>query len=157
MQGSNKSFWKVIQQIGGGNCGYRVNFITNNIFVCRPCRSNSLHMYIENSNTGKYQQARDFRYKKYQYECQTQFPARYFPQRYLLLIKHGDTINLIKFNFFESLLYQQDCNCILEQCLEFNSNQFNGGLFGGVSENGEFLVTWDSRSLQILIRQFKEM
>ncbi|CAD8204554.1 unnamed protein product [Paramecium pentaurelia] len=157
MQGSNKSFWKVIQTIGTNSYGYRINFITNNIFVFQPCMSNSLQIFIKNVNTGNYQHARYLRYKKSQYNCQTSFPARYLPDRQLLLIKHGDTLNLIKFIFFESQLYQQDCNCILEQCLEFNSNEFNGGLYGGLSENGDILVTWDSKSQEIQIRQFKEM
>ncbi|CAD8209028.1 unnamed protein product [Paramecium octaurelia] len=149
IENSNNSIWEVKQKIKV-DIGLRLAFITNNIFVFQPYQGEYLHFYTYDQLSQQYIQSKSLSIKGSGQQCQQYFPQMFIPSKNILVSKNGQAINFIKFHFHSS----GDWECILKYVISFDKC-INGLIFGTMSENGEFLVTWDQQSDQIQIRQFQ--
>ncbi|CAD8116967.1 unnamed protein product [Paramecium primaurelia] len=82
-------------------------------------------------------------------DCQYYFPQIYISSRKLLLSKNGYFVNLLQFNFDS-----ENWDCEFIEGIEFDQRGNFGNIFGTMSDNGEYLITWDCMAGNIEIRQF---
>ncbi|CAD8204324.1 unnamed protein product [Paramecium pentaurelia] len=142
-QGQNTE-WKVIQKININNCGYRVCFIDNNMFTLSQRDQEQISVFEMNNINKQFTKTRDITIKcGSDGECL--FPQQYINSKCILLSKNGEYVNLIR--------KKQNGEFLTEQSIHFGTNY----LFGGMSEDGQYLITWDKQSHQIQIRKYHEL
>ncbi|CAD8101900.1 unnamed protein product [Paramecium sonneborni] len=151
MEGSNKNKWIVKQKIQTESIGFRINFITNDTFIFQEKSYYLLSYYIFNSKQGQFYRYRKFQVEGSQQSCYNLFPAIYLNQKQLLLLKNGKYLNLIR--FINSPSGSQDFEFTLIQTIHFDTGQ----IFGTLSEDGQFLITWDHNSYEIQVRKPKKI
>lgn len=60
--------------------------------------------------------------------------------------------NGYKVNFLKLVKIDENVDFTLDSYLNFGDNC----IYGNVSENGEYLVTWDEKSKEIYVRKFQD-
>ncbi|CAD8110109.1 unnamed protein product [Paramecium primaurelia] len=155
MELSNKQQWEVKQKIQVEIQGMRICFINNNQFSFQACSGKALpnlHIYTLNPSSGLFSKSKDILVYGGGQPCVFYFPQQYIPSKQLLISKNGCYVNLIRFQFssFDEIQESQ-----LEQSIHFGI-ECDGEIFGTMSEDGEFLITWDSKSKDVQIRQYIE-
>ncbi|CAD8131261.1 unnamed protein product [Paramecium sonneborni] len=102
-----------------------------------------MHIYELNNTNKQYSKTKDLIVK-----CGSDgaclFPQQYIKQKCLLVNKNGQNINLIK--------RKENGDFITQQSIDFGTSS----LFGIMSDNGEYLITWDDISKEIQIRKYQE-
>ncbi|CAD8169239.1 unnamed protein product [Paramecium pentaurelia] len=152
IQNSNNKEWDVKQKIKILNIGFRISFITNKLFAFQPSSQAYLHFYELNS-FGEFVNTEGLQVKGVDQCCDCFFPSVYIPLKGIMLLKNGQNINIIQFSFFS-----QNWGCQLIQAIEFETQKFlQGRIYGTISADGHFIVTWDVQSKQIQIRQQRMM
>ncbi|CAD8117754.1 unnamed protein product [Paramecium primaurelia] len=72
------------------------------------------------------------------------FPQQYINAKSMLVSKNGEYVNLIR--------KEQNGDLLTIQSIYFGTNL----LYGAMSDDGQYLVTWDIESKQIQIRRYQE-
>ncbi|CAD8145706.1 unnamed protein product [Paramecium pentaurelia] len=72
------------------------------------------------------------------------FHQQFIRQKQLIVNKHCNYVNLIR--------KTQKGEFKVEQSIQFNTQR----LYGQMSDDGEYLITWDYQSNEIQIRKYKE-
>ncbi|CAD8130561.1 unnamed protein product [Paramecium sonneborni] len=166
-QNENKldSFWKITQIIKDG-FGYRIGFITSEIFVFQPRSSSKLLIYKLDQNDN-YQQIQDLQVQGGNQPCGLYFPIFYILQKKFFLSKNGHCINIIIFNqqveskkimkkIEQDQAIQENCfNFELAQTIEIKQAYW-GEIYGVVSNDGKYLIIWSDSQRQILISKYIE-
>ncbi|CAD8214569.1 unnamed protein product [Paramecium pentaurelia] len=134
-QSEQNKEWKVIQNITIDNYGFRVCFIDNNMFTSTP---------IMNNNNKYFTITRDISIKSGS-DMYASFPQQYINQISILVSKNGEYVNLIR--------KKQNEEILTEQYIDFGIDS----LHGTMSNDGEYLITWDYQSKQIQIRRYQEL
>ncbi|CAD8205751.1 unnamed protein product [Paramecium pentaurelia] len=139
--------WIVQQKINVNNVGNRLCFINNKLFTFQEVENDQLHIYefYNIKNGQQYIKTKDVQIKYTQNDGFCLFPQQYIQSKDLLVSKSGQYVNLIKI--------MKDGQFVTEKSIEFQSN----GLFGCMSEDGEYLITWDEISKEIQIRKYQEI
>ncbi|CAD8100943.1 unnamed protein product [Paramecium sonneborni] len=148
----NNEIWIVKQKINVMEYGYRICFINNNLFCFQPISSKQLHIYQLNSNQ-VYIKSKEINVQGGDYYCKPYFPSIYINQKQLLINKNGCKVNIIRTNIQND--EQLDLEFILEQVIDFGTTDGWGYLYGSISNNGQYLVTWDYKSEEIQIMQLQ--
>ncbi|CAD8105634.1 unnamed protein product [Paramecium sonneborni] len=139
--------WQVIQKIKESKNGYRLCFINNNLFAFQPDFTFTIHLYFFDPITQEYVRSSNISTQTQGRVCYRYFPLVFLTSKNILISKFCSTINLISFNFTS-----QSINWKLIQTIEFSHH----GLFGTISKNGEFLITWDQKQKEFQIRKYQE-
>ncbi|CAD8130144.1 unnamed protein product [Paramecium sonneborni] len=143
-QSEKNTEWNVIQKITVEKYGYRVCFIGNNMFIFSPYATEQISVFEMNNINKQFTKIRDITVK-----CgpddQCLFPQQYVYSECILLSKNGEYVNLIR--------KQQNGEFLTEQSIHFGTTN----LFGRMSEDGKYLITWDRKSNKIQIRKSKEL
>lgn len=64
--------------------------------------------------------------------------------------KNGAHVNLIKLNKNKNRLGNEECVLKLEQSINFGTDMYDiANIFGTMSKDGNFLVTWDANTEKI--------
>ncbi|CAD8211465.1 unnamed protein product [Paramecium pentaurelia] len=127
--------WIVKQKIQVDCCGLRLCFINNNLFTFQPAYGNMMYVYEMNSVNITINQGNEVGWL---------FPQQFIKKRQLLVNKHDKYVNLIRFT--------ENSQFKVEQSIQFEKNH----IFGQLSDDGEYLITWDETSKEIQIRRFKQ-
>ncbi|CAD8119575.1 unnamed protein product [Paramecium primaurelia] len=141
-QSEQNKEWKVIQKIID-NYGYRICFIDNNMFTFSPKSQEQISVYEMNNNNKQFTKTRDIPIKSGS-DINERFPLQYINQKSILVSKNGQYVNLIR--------KKQNGEFLIEQSIHFGINS----LYGTMSNDGEYLITWDNKSKQIQTRRYKE-
>ncbi|CAD8209813.1 unnamed protein product [Paramecium octaurelia] len=155
MELSNRQQWEVKQKIQVEIQGTRICFINNNQFSFQACSGKalpSLYIYTLYPSSGLFSKSKDIPVQGGGQPCVFYFPQQYIPSKQLLISKNGCYVNLIRFQFSS---YDEIQETQLEQSINFGF-ECDGEIFGTISEDGEFLITWDSKSKDVQIRQCME-
>ncbi|CAD8214599.1 unnamed protein product [Paramecium octaurelia] len=104
-----------------------------------------MHVYEINSTNKQYSKTNQIDVKSDSNGCDYFFPQQYIKSKCLLVNKNGKNVNLIRKN--------QNGHFITQQSLQFGHNQ----LYGSMSENGQYLMTWDQNSKEIQIRKYQQL
>ncbi|CAD8051945.1 unnamed protein product [Paramecium primaurelia] len=143
-QSGQNTEWKVVQKMKVDQFGYRVCFIDNNMFTFSQGEKEYISVFEMNTINKLFTKTRDINIKSGSDNGNCLFPQQYINGKCILLSKNGQYINLIR--------KKQNWELLTEQSIHFGTNS----LFGVMSDDGEYLITWDEKSKQIQIRRYKE-
>ncbi|CAD8214520.1 unnamed protein product [Paramecium pentaurelia] len=135
--------WIVIQNINVDCYGYRLCFINNNLFTFQPCNGNLMHVYEMNSVSKQFTKTKDITVNQGN-DSSSLFPQQFIKQKQILVNKHDKYVNFIRKTEKDEFK--------VEQSIQFNTNT----LFGQLSDDGEYFITWDDQSEEIQIRKYRE-
>ncbi|CAD8060835.1 unnamed protein product [Paramecium primaurelia] len=135
--------WIVIQNINVDCQGYRLCFINNNLFTFQPWNGNLMHVYEMNSVSKQFSKTKDITVNQGNDRWQL-FPLQYIKQKQILVSKHDKYINFIRKTEKDEFK--------VEQSIQFNTF----GIFGQLSNDGQYSITWDDLSEEIQIRKYRE-
>ncbi|CAK62876.1 unnamed protein product (macronuclear) [Paramecium tetraurelia] len=135
------TIWQVVQKIPLDQYGVRLCFINDEQFIFLPCLQENLQLYQFDLNHNEYRKILD-----YPVSCGSCDECNFFPIQYqnakgLLVIKNGKSVNVMR-----SL---EKGEFVIEQLIQFGSCDN----YGQLSQDGNYLLTWDSSSRQIQIRK----
>ncbi|CAD8179058.1 unnamed protein product [Paramecium octaurelia] len=139
------NYWYIINKISLFQYGYRINFVDDSMFVFQPYCQSKLEVFVLNLDTKKFTKTKDI-----DVFCDSQTDNCFFPIQFvnrkqsILINKNGNYINILQLNNFH--------NFTLIQSINFNTQC----LYGTISNDGEYLVTWNSLQECIQIRKFQE-
>ncbi|CAD8156399.1 unnamed protein product [Paramecium pentaurelia] len=136
--------WIVIQNIQVECYGYRICFINNNQFTFQPRQGKQMHVYKKNSVNQQFTKTKDIIVNEYDFDLRGLFPQQFIKSKQLLVNKHGNCVNLIR--------KTQNEEFKVEQSIQFG----NYYIYGQMSDDGEYLITWDDSSQEIQIRKYQE-
>ncbi|CAD8105121.1 unnamed protein product [Paramecium sonneborni] len=145
---SNKQKWEVCQKIKVDKQGFRISFITDNLFAFQLWGRKFLHIYSI-SQSGQCIKQKEIVVKGEGMTCMNYFPQIYNSAKQILISKNRQNINIISFKFSAQ---SNTWSCELEQNIDFGDFR----IFGTMSDDGEFLITWDQNSQSIQIRRFRQ-
>ncbi|CAD8215278.1 unnamed protein product [Paramecium octaurelia] len=137
--------WNVIQKITVEWFGYRLCFINDNIFTFQPFNQEQMHVYEINSSNNQYSKTKEVPVKCDYGACHCFFAQQYIKSKCVIVNKNGKCINLIRNN--------QNGDFITQQSIQFEI--YN--IYGKMSENGDYLMTWDNQSKEIQIRKYQQL
>ncbi|CAD8109495.1 unnamed protein product [Paramecium primaurelia] len=135
--------WIVIDNIKTKSYGDRICFINNQYFAFQPSRGEQIHIYELNSVNNKFDRKKDI-FLNEGNDFSGLFPQQFIKSKQLLLNKHYQYIYLIR--------KTQNDEFKIEQSIEFSSTS----IYGYMSDDGEYLITWDDSSKEIQIRKYQE-
>ncbi|CAD8159245.1 unnamed protein product [Paramecium pentaurelia] len=142
-QSQQDSKWIVIQKIMVETYGYRICFINDNLFTFQPFGIEQMHVYEMNNNNKQYLKTKDI-LGKGGYDSFL-FPQQHIKSKYLLVNKIGKYVNLIR--------TKDNCEFKAEQYIEYKSS----AIYGCMSDDAQYLITWDNGSYEIQIRKYNEI
>ncbi|CAD8114854.1 unnamed protein product [Paramecium sonneborni] len=134
--------WIVIQKIMTQYFGYRLSFITEDIFTFQPRSQPYFEVYKLNEESKQYIKTTCIQIQGGDESCVSLFPSIYCPSKGLLLSKNGKYLNLIT-------IYQKEnkIEFLLQQSIEMDDYL----LFGTMNDDGSYLISWDDTSKTIQI------
>ncbi|CAK74259.1 unnamed protein product (macronuclear) [Paramecium tetraurelia] len=135
--------WIVIQKITLEQSARRVCFIDHNMFTLSEHGKEQISIFEMNSINEQFTKTKDIHVKCGSDSC-TLFPQQLIHSKYILVSKNGEYVNLIRKTLNGQFLTQQS--------IHFNTYSS----YGGMSDNGEYLITWDNKSKQIQIRTYQQ-
>ncbi|CAD8215282.1 unnamed protein product [Paramecium octaurelia] len=139
---SSQKKWNVIQKITVEQYGFRICFINDYVFTFQPYNQEYIHVYEINSSNQQYSKTKQIDVKSDSDACDCLFPQQYLKSKCLLVNKNGRNVNLIRKN--------QNGHFITQQSIQLGHRI----MYGQMSENGDYLVTWDNQSREIQIRKY---
>ncbi|CAD8212981.1 unnamed protein product [Paramecium octaurelia] len=143
--------WVVKQKIQVDQFGYRLSFINNKIFVFQPEQCNNSNLIIYTLNDQKqFTESNKLSITDGGLSCYYFFPLIYNNKKNILINKNNNYVNVIRV-----LKQGKEEECVefrLEQAIDFKDNCN----FGTLSNDGEYLVTWDQDSYKIQVRKYIE-
>ncbi|CAD8212985.1 unnamed protein product [Paramecium octaurelia] len=152
----NTSKWQIKQKIKVNLWGYRVCFINNEIFTFQPLLSSHLQIFLLDQTTQTYINSFNLAVKDGGQLCSSLFPSTFNSQKSVIINKNGAHVNLIKLNKNQNSLGNDKYILKLEQSIDFGTDLYGiANIFGTMSKDGNFLVTWDAKTEKIQIRVLK--
>ncbi|CAD8118875.1 unnamed protein product [Paramecium sonneborni] len=145
--------WKIYQIITVQNFGYRLCFINNKLFTFQPRLGLTMHVYEMNQNK-KYEHSFEIDVKGGNQECRIFFPQQYINQKNILINKNGFHINIIKVIITKEEIKKQKVYFKVEQSINYFKDS-TGLIFGQLSEDGNYLITWDDKTKELQLRQLQ--
>ncbi|CAD8165294.1 unnamed protein product [Paramecium pentaurelia] len=142
--------WIITQRIVVQNFGYRLSFITNNIFAFQSHKQANLQIYYLNALNQTFSKMMDVQIQGGDQPCNLYFPMIYVPSKNCLLVKNGYKLNLISIVLSKE---EELLECKLQQVIDFKKVLWSQ-IFGTISQDGQFLITWDYKSFLIQIREY---
>ncbi|CAD8052109.1 unnamed protein product [Paramecium primaurelia] len=147
---NNNQTWLIKQKINVKQWGFRVCFLDNEIFVFQPVSQNyngttRMNIYTLNQQN-QFIKDKTIPIKGGGQLCMENFPPIYNQSKFILLMKNGNYINLFKYTEGQFRLR-------FKQAISFGISD----LFGTLSDDGEYLITWDKLSRQIQIRIYTDL
>ncbi|CAD8105970.1 unnamed protein product [Paramecium primaurelia] len=142
----NNKRWNTIQKISVEYYGYSLCFITDQIFTFQPKQINIMHIYELNTLSQQFIKIEKEVSIKSDADCSQLFPQKFIKEKQILLNKNGQNVNLIRLH--SNGLFKT------EQSIENKDNCC--GLFGTISNDGNYLVTYESASKEIKVRKYRE-
>ncbi|CAD8097136.1 unnamed protein product [Paramecium sonneborni] len=137
--------WFVIQKIKLSQLGYRLCFINDDQFTFQPFSKDQMHVYEMDRDNQQFRKTKEVAVKCGQNIDYYLFPQQYLQSKCLLVNKNSKNVNLIRKN--------ENGDFIIQQSIEFGTYQ----IFGQLSDDGEYLITWDNESKEIQIRKCREL
>ncbi|CAD8081455.1 unnamed protein product [Paramecium primaurelia] len=136
--------WSVIQKIIVDQYGQRLCFINDNLFTFQPYCKDQMYIYEMDTNNKQYNKIKEIAVKCDSSYCDCLFPQQYRKSKCLLVNKNGKNVNLMR--------KKQNGDFIIQQSIQFGHQH----IYGQLSDDGEYLITWDLGSKEIQIRKCKD-
>ncbi|CAD8091030.1 unnamed protein product [Paramecium primaurelia] len=140
-QGKDKQ-WTIIQVIKV-DWGRRLCFITDNLFTFQPCKKDVMHIYEQKESKKGFYKSKEIAVKSLGQNCLWLFPQQFSKKQGLLVNKNCHTINIIR--------WKGKNKFVTDQAINFDTNE----IYGSITDDGDWLITWDDKSKEIQIRGLK--
>ncbi|CAD8064948.1 unnamed protein product [Paramecium sonneborni] len=140
-QSENNNTWILIQVIQ--QCGQRICFLNDYIFTVQQMKTQEMQIYELNLQNKLFYQAKNI-YVQSGNGCDWLFPKQFIKTKQLLINKNGQNLNIIKL--------RNNGEIITEQSIDFQTYFF----YGAVTDDGEYLVTWNAKTQEMQVRIYKE-
>ncbi|CAD8214276.1 unnamed protein product [Paramecium pentaurelia] len=137
--------WNVTQKIIVDKWGLRLCFISDNQFIFQPRCQEYIDIYEMDINTKQYSKTKQIAVKCGLRDENIFFPQQYLKSKCILVNKNGSNVNLMR--------KKENDDFIIQQSIEFSTYL----IFGQLSHDGEYLITWDNTSKEIQIRKFRQL
>ncbi|CAD8156397.1 unnamed protein product [Paramecium pentaurelia] len=134
--------WIVIQKITVEQLGYRLCFIDNNTFTFYPNSRQYINVFEMNNTNKQYTKIKDIPVKSG--IDNFFFASQYLKSKCRLVNKNGSNVSLIR--------KKQNGEFMIEESIEFGTYY----IFGQMTDDGQYLITWDIQSKEIQIRKYQE-
>ncbi|CAK92197.1 unnamed protein product (macronuclear) [Paramecium tetraurelia] len=134
--------WIKIQNVSVEYWGLRLCFVKENQFAFQPYCKDHLLIFQFNFKTKQFDNTKKVDVKSSK-QCNSQFPQKWVTSKQILISKNGNFVNLIKLD--------ENGDFYCDQSIDFRT----ASIYGTVSEEGEYMITWDQKSLEIQVRQYK--
>ncbi|CAD8133773.1 unnamed protein product [Paramecium pentaurelia] len=141
MEQQNKQ-WIVIQKITVETEGFRLCFIDNNTFTFQPWQKEYMHVFEINSTNKQYSKTKDIPVDGG--GDTSFFPQQYIKYKCILVNKNASNVSLIR--------KKQNGEFIIEQSIDFGTYH----IYGQMTDDGQYLITWDDKSKEYQIRKYQE-
>ncbi|CAD8179765.1 unnamed protein product [Paramecium pentaurelia] len=148
--------WFIKQMIQVDQSGFSLCYINKNAFIFQPESSENLIVYTLNENQ-EFMKFKNFKVFGQGYCCYPYFPSIYNNQKQLLINKNGNYLNIMKvqeenqdtkYNYTEA-----EYSLKIIQVINYE----NYYIFGTLSDDGQYLITWDKISREIQFRKYQEI
>ncbi|CAK81134.1 unnamed protein product, partial (macronuclear) [Paramecium tetraurelia] len=136
--------WSVTQKIKVDQYGQRLCFINDNLFAFQPFCKEELYIYEMDTNSKQFRKFKEYKVKCSFERCCCLFQQQYLKSKSLLVNKNGNFVNVMRI--------KDNGDFVTQQSIEFNSII----IYGQLSEDGEYLITYDEGSKEIQIRKYQE-
>ncbi|CAD8202385.1 unnamed protein product [Paramecium pentaurelia] len=103
-----------------------------------------MQIFEMDTNDNLYKMTKEITVKCGSTVCECLFPQQYLKSKCFLVNKNGKNVNLLK--------KKENDDFVVEQSIEFSSPN----CYGQLSDDGEYLITWDNEQKEIQIRKFKQ-
>ncbi|CAD8129730.1 unnamed protein product [Paramecium sonneborni] len=133
--------WNIVQKIDVQKEGYRLCFISDNLFTFQQWGENFMDIY-ELDSTNKFVKTKSTVIQG-GIRCDCLFPQQYIKQKNLLVNKNSQSINLIR--------KQENNEFITEMSIDLSTDE---NIYGQMSQDGQYLITWDQESSFLQIRKY---
>ncbi|CAK63416.1 unnamed protein product (macronuclear) [Paramecium tetraurelia] len=140
---STQNLWVTIQRISVDMNGYSLCFISDTLFTFQPHELKVMQIYELDKNTKQFVMTNLVKIKSDDNRCDF-FPQQFNKEKQVLLHKNGRTINIIKTIDSRQFIPVQ----YIENCDNY--------LYGAMTHDAQYLVTWDNEEKEIKIRKYKE-
>ncbi|CAD8137775.1 unnamed protein product [Paramecium octaurelia] len=142
-QSEQNQQWTVIQKITVEIKGLRLCFIDNNIFTFQPFEKEYMDIYEMSSTNKQFIKTKDIPVKDGLDQCF--FPQYFIKSKGILVNKNGLNVNLIKI--------KSNTEFIIQQSIDFGTR----ATYGYMTDDGQYLITWDDNSKEYQIRIYQEL
>ncbi|CAK68565.1 unnamed protein product (macronuclear) [Paramecium tetraurelia] len=136
--------WIVGQNIKTEFQAYSICFINNYQFTYRPIYGNLMYIYEMSNINQQFTKTKVITFNKVGGTNCGIFQQQFNKNKQILMCNHWDNVNLIR--------KTENNQFKVEQTIQFDSSR----LFGQMSDDGKYLITWDSTSNELQIRKYKE-
>ncbi|CAD8192527.1 unnamed protein product [Paramecium pentaurelia] len=133
--------------------GYRICFINNNQFTFQPYNQSYMNFYCE-KNDLYHKQNQHLLNSNRQDQCCI-FQQVYNQKKSFIFNIYGRVLQIIRVSNDQSLNLGITYELLqLKQSIDFG-NRYNPWIYGIISDDAEYIITWDFDSEQIQIKQFQ--
>ncbi|CAD8063422.1 unnamed protein product [Paramecium sonneborni] len=144
-----QKMWILGQTIRIKQWGRRLCFINDIMIAFQPEKKEQMHIYHLDNVEQLFIKSQEILVgvgseRKKNRSCFWFFPQQYVQSKQIILNKNGCCVNLIK--------KDQNNDFVTIQSIDFQTK----AIFGRMTDDGEYLITWDDRSGSIQIRQYIE-
>ncbi|CAD8190566.1 unnamed protein product [Paramecium octaurelia] len=144
---NDAKIWIPFQIIQINQWGRRLCFLSDQIFVFQPEMREQMHIYQLDKENNNFAKSKEVLVgvgseRKKNRGCFWFFPIQYIQQKQILINKNRCCVNVIQID--------QNDEFATIQSIDFQTKV----IFGKMTDNGEYLITWDDRSCSIQIRQY---
>ncbi|CAD8119153.1 unnamed protein product [Paramecium sonneborni] len=141
--GFQNSIWILLQTINVDKLGFRLCFIDNFTFVFQSEKSLELSIYKINETNEQYYLTKNISVQNDNH-CSNLFPLKFVKAKNLILNKNGSKVILIKI--------LNNGQFVEQEHIDFNTRY----VYGVISNDGNYLTTWDQNSKYLQIRRVVE-
>ncbi|CAD8208971.1 unnamed protein product [Paramecium pentaurelia] len=135
--------WDVVQTIN--SLGFRLCFISDNYFTFQSICKDFMHVYEMNRFAKEYLKNKEIHVKCGSMDDCCLFPQQYLKSKCLLVNKNGKNVNLMR--------NKGNGDFSTQQSIDFGTQM----IYGQLSDDCEYLITWDDKSKEIQIRKCREL
>ncbi|CAK80206.1 unnamed protein product (macronuclear) [Paramecium tetraurelia] len=140
----NRKQWCIIQIIPTNKCGYSLKFIKDDLFTFQPFDQEILQIYKREQEQQNFQIIQELKVNSKDNRLDF-FSQQLIEEKSILLHKNGNTINIIQIN-------QKNNEFSVVQSIQ-SSDVY---LYGSMTRDGKYLVTWDNESRSIRVRKYQQ-
>ncbi|CAD8121491.1 unnamed protein product [Paramecium sonneborni] len=136
--------WKKMQKIGIKTNGERLCFINGNQFVFQQYLQNKMLVFEFNDDNKQFQKKNEVIVGKGVSKCDFGFQMQFSKEKQIIINKNTSFVNIIK--------VKQNNQYILVSQINFDTPS----IFGSLSDDGRYLITWDKNSKCIQLREIND-
>ncbi|CAD8196039.1 unnamed protein product [Paramecium octaurelia] len=140
---NNHKNWSLFQKIDIEEWGIKVCFLEGLTFAFQPFNNKKMQIFSINDSNDQFIKKQDVQVEAGN-DCYFHFPLQFVQTKLMIVDRNGSKVNIIK--------KQENGTYVTQLVLDYDANR----IFGTMTEDGKFLITWDNKYSQIQIRQYQE-